>query len=182
MSTGEDDRKPGAPSGNSGGNEEESDRDTSELYEKMSHALQDRLEHAGKISAEAFDHALRETREWAERMKENYGEDVSRVGESIRRDWLDAIRYTREQTLKNLDLERVQVGVMGFLARLARSAGAQLEQFADRVSERLTYKTGEIAGAGTLVCEKCGQQLVLERPKRVPPCPKCRHTHFSRSF
>jgi len=176
------DHSQGSPVDPPDGSPKDDDQGASELYEKMSRVFQERLEQAGKISVEAFDHALRETREWAERMKENYGEDVVRVGESIQRDWMDAIRYTREQALKNLDLERVQVGLLGFLGRVARSAGTQLEQFADRVSERVTYKTGEIVGSGTLVCEKCGQLITLEQPRRVPPCPKCHHTHFNRSF
>jgi len=170
------------PSGGHPPESDASDKSVSELYETMSNAFQERLERAGKISVDAFDHALRETREWAERLKENYGEEVTRVGDSIRRDWLEAIRYSRDQALKNLDLERMQVGVMGFLARIARSAGTHLEQFAERVKERLTYKTGEIAGSGMLECDKCGQILTLERPRRVPPCPKCRHTYFNRGY
>jgi NAD-dependent SIR2 family protein deacetylase len=71
---------------------------------------------------------------------------------------------------------------MGLLSRLARSAGAQLDAFASKLSERLTYKTGEIAGAGTLQCLQCEQQLAFDKATRIPPCPKCRGTLFRRSF
>ena len=65
---------------------------------------------------------------------------------------------------------------------MAQTAGSQLESFASRMQERLTYKTGEIAGAGTLECKECGQILRYEKPTRIPPCPKCRNTLFRRGF
>jgi ElaB/YqjD/DUF883 family membrane-anchored ribosome-binding protein len=161
---------------------EESRTSLADLYEKMSKVLQEQLERAGTLTEEAFERALKESREWAGRMKENYAEDIASVSESIRRDWLNAIRYTREQTRRSLDLDRLQAGVLGLLSRLARSAGSQLESFANRINERLSYKTGEIAGAGTLQCSKCGQTLTFEKARRIPPCPKCRNTNFTRSF
>lgn len=153
-----------------------------DLYEKMSQIFRENLDKAGTLSEEAFEKALKETRDWAGHMREHYGDDVSKVSEFIRRDWHDAIRFTREQTRRSFDLERLQAGALDILSRWAKSAGHQLEEFASRISDRLTYKTGEIAGAGTLQCLKCDQNLVLDKPTRIPPCPKCRHTLFRRSY
>jgi len=155
---------------------------TVELYEKMSKIFREKFERAGSLSEEAFEKAMSETREWGERMRDNYGDDVSKVTEFIRRDWHDAIRFTREQTRRSFDLERLQAGAMDLISRLAKSAGTQLEDFASRISERLTYKTGEIAGAGTLQCIKCEQNLILDKATRIPPCPKCHNTLFRRSY
>ncbi len=153
-----------------------------ELYEKMSKTLRENLERAGSFTEEVFEAALRESREWAQKLRENYSSDVGRVSDFIRRDWHEAIRISREQARKSLDLDRLQLGLLALLARLAQSAGSQLESFASRLNERLTYKTGEIAGAGTLECSGCGRQLPIEKPTRIPPCPKCRGTDFLRSF
>jgi Zinc-ribbon containing domain len=157
-----------------------------ELYETMSRMFRENLERAGTLTEEAFDRALRETREWAARLRENYrdayADDVSRVADYIRRDWEAAIRFTQEQYRRNFDLDRLQAGALGVLSRLAQSAGAQLEAFAARVNERLSYKTGEIAGAGTLQCTQCEQLLIFDKATRIPPCPRCHGTQFRRSF
>lgn len=160
--------------------------DLTELYETMSRIFRDNMERAGTLTEEAFERALRETRDWAGKMRENYrdhyADDVSRVADYIRRDWHEGIRYAREQYRRNFDFDRLQAGAMGALSRLAKSAGEQLEAFASKLSERLTYKTGEIAGAGTLQCLQCDQQLVFDKATRIPPCPKCHGTQFRRSF
>lgn len=153
-----------------------------DLYEKMSKVVRENLERAGMLTEEVFERALAESREWALRMKEHYGDDVSKVSEFIRRDWHEGIRHTREQTRKSFNLDRIQAGLLGVLFRLAAAAGSQLESFASKLKERLTYKTGEIAGAGTLECGECRQTLLFDKPTRIPPCPKCRGTVFTRSF
>lgn len=152
------------------------------LYDKMSGAFRENLERAGTLSEEAFERALRETREWASKFREHYADDVQRVSDYIRRDWQEAIRFTQEQYRRKFDLDRLQAGALGVLARLARGAGAQLDAFASKMSERLTYKTGEIAGAGTIVCTSCEQSLSFEKATRIPPCPKCHGTTYRRTF
>ena len=159
-----------------------SKRNMTELYEKMSKTLRSNLDRAGTLTEDVFERALKESQELALQMRDHYGDDIKKVSDFIRRDWYETIRYTRDQTWKNLDLERIQVGIMGVLSRMAQTAGSQLENFASRMQERLTYKTGEIAGAGTLECKQCGQILLYEKPTRIPPCPKCRNTLFRRGF
>ncbi len=163
-------------------NQHQSRDGLTELYEKMSRTLRDNLERAGTLTEEAFERALRETRDWAGKFREHYADDVNRVSDYIRRDWHEAIRFTQQQARRSFDLDRLQAGVLGVLGRLAKSAGAQLDAFAGKVSERLTYKTGEIAGSGSLQCAQCEQVLSFEKATRIPPCPKCRNTTFRRSF
>ncbi len=153
-----------------------------ELYETMSRFFRENLERAGSLSDEVFERALREAREQAAKLRDTYGDDVGHVADSIRRDWHNAIRFTGEQYRRKLELDRLQAGVLGVLARLAKSAGEQLEAFASQINQRLTYKTGEIAGAGTLQCDRCEQTLSFEKATRIPPCPRCHGTVFRRSF
>ena len=153
-----------------------------ELYETLSRFFRENLERAGTLSDEAFERALHEAREQAGRLRQSYADDVAKVADSVRRDWNDAIRFTQEQTRGKLELERLQAGALGVLARLARSAGEQLEAFASRINQRLSDKTGEIAGAGTLACERCEQTLHFEKATRIPPCPRCHGSVFRRRF
>lgn len=153
-----------------------------DLYEKMSRSFKENLERAGTLTEDAFEKALKESVDWAGKLREHYSEDISRVSGFIRRDWHDAIRVSRERTRRSLDLDRLQAGVMDLLSRLAKIAGAQLEGFANRLNDRLTYESGEITGPGTLQCAQCEQVLAIEKTTRIPPCPKCQHTLFRRSY
>ena len=42
------------------------------------------------------------------------------------------------------------------------------------------YHTGEIAGFGTLVCDRCGEKLHFHKAGKIPPCPRCHETGFHR--
>jgi len=46
--------------------------------------------------------------------------------------------------------------------------------------EPYEYKTGEIAGFGTLICDRCGEKLHFHKAARIPPCPGCHETAFHR--
>ncbi len=153
-----------------------------DLYERMSNIFRDNLERAGTLTEEAFERALKESRDWAGKMRDYYADDIARVSAFIRRDWHDAIRFTRDQTRKSLDLDRLQAGALDVISKMAKTAGEQLEVFANKITDRLSYKTGEIAGAGTLQCTRCEQALTFDKATRIPPCPKCRNTTFRRSF
>ena len=153
-----------------------------DLYERMAKLVREHIERAGSVTEETLERALQESQELAAKLKLNYGDDVAKVAEFIKRDWYEAVRITRDQTRRSFDLERLQVGLLGLLSRFAETAGSQLEAFAKRLSERLTYKTGEIAGAGTLECQQCRQILNFDKATRIPPCPRCHSTIFRRSF
>jgi hypothetical protein len=152
------------------------------LYEKMSKAVRENLDKAGQLTEETLERALKDSREWARQLREHYGDDIPKVAEYLRRDFQDAVRITREQTRKKLSPDRLGAGLMAFVQRMAEKAGSQLDSFASRLGERLTYKTGEVAGPGTLTCAACGQQMAIENASRIPPCPKCRGTAFRRSY
>ena len=48
------------------------------------------------------------------------------------------------------------------------------------LARRITPHTGEVTGAGTLVCDKCGEKLHFHKAGKIPPCPKCHATQFHR--
>jgi hypothetical protein len=152
------------------------------LYERLSKSVRENLEKAGALTEESLERALKESRDWAAKLKEQYGEDIPKVVEYVRRDFREAIHTAREQTRRSLDLDRIGAGVLGFVQKMARKAGSRLDSFAKDLDERLAYKTGEVAGPGTLTCTACGQQMHFESATRIPPCPKCRQTAFRRGY
>jgi len=45
----------------------------------------------------------------------------------------------------------------------------------------MTYNTGEKPGVGTYKCTKCGTLVRLDDDSdRLPPCPSCSHTEFTK--
>lgn len=165
-----------------GGRESEQTIRLTDLYEKMSTVLRENLERAGTLTEEAFERALNESREWAIKFKDNYQDEIGRVTEFIRRDWQEEIRSSGVQARKTLDPDRLHAGLLGLLLRFARTAGSWLDEWAGRLRERLTYRAGEIAGAGTLACNACGQQLKFDKPTPIPACSKCGGNAYTRSY
>lgn len=153
-----------------------------ELYEKMSTILRENMGRAGMLTEEAFERALNETMSWALKFKDNHQDEIVKVADFIRRDWQEGMRSTGEQARKTLDPDRLHAGLLGLLMQMARSVGGWLEEWAARLRERLTYRTGEIAGAGTLACNGCGEKLKFESPAPIPSCPKCGGSAFTRSY
>ncbi|MEE8434672.1 MAG: hypothetical protein V3S64_07785 [bacterium] len=163
-------------------NSDETEERNSELYENLSAILKDRLQRAGTLTEEVFERAFKEAVDYAEQKRAHYKEDIARVSEYVKRDWHSAIRFARDQTKRSLNPDRWQAGIMGVLSSLAKSAGEQLESFANKINDKLTYKTGETAGAGKLACTECDQTLSFEKTTRIPPCPKCHNNAFRRTF
>ena len=153
-----------------------------ELYEKMSEIFHESMEKAGSLTEETRERAMQEAREFAGKLRGQYGEDISKVAGFIRRDWDAAVKYTREETRKHLGKESVTEGLLGLVGSLARTAGAYLEKLGKDMDRAGKYHTGEVTSVGSLVCVQCGQSLRFGRPTQIPPCPKCRHTEFKRQY
>lgn len=42
------------------------------------------------------------------------------------------------------------------------------------------YKTGEKPGKGCYECTNCGTDITLEADEKMPPCPKCSNTVYTK--
>jgi Zinc-ribbon containing domain len=64
--------------------------------------------------------------------------------------------------------------------------GERLRQFLrrdllQRDNPTLTFRSGDITSAGTLICAGCGWTLQTTRTTVLPPCPHCSETAFRKS-
>lgn len=84
------------------------------------------------------------------------------------KDWLGFEVYE----LKSVALEK--------LLSAADQTKIQALSLKNEMDRRMQTHTGEITGAGTLVCDKCGENLHFHKAGKVPPCPKCHATLFHR--
>lgn len=42
------------------------------------------------------------------------------------------------------------------------------------------YSTGSFAEEGTYICKNCGQKLFLNNEEKLPVCPRCGHSVFTK--
>jgi Zn finger protein HypA/HybF involved in hydrogenase expression len=69
--------------------------------------------------------------------------------------------------------------MLDMFIRAADQTSLELQKLRERAAAA-EYKTGEIAGIGTLVCTSCGEQIHFKKAGHIPPCPKCNSTTFKR--
>ncbi len=162
---------------------EEEDR-LAHAYHTMARRVHEALQHAG-TGAEALTRALAAAKDKAVDLGELTREEAERLGDYLRRDIEEARRYlaTSEAELADwfrIDLGLIEQGLLDFFSRAADPTEVELLRLQEQALEASIYRTGEIAGPGTLECVGCGELLHFERAGRIPPCPRCHGTEFVR--
>lgn len=118
---------------------------------------------------------------------ESLGKDKAALLKNyLKRDITDAATYlnTSGKTLKDwlgFDIALIESRLWLNFAEAADQTTLELIKLQEQASFQ-TYHTGESVGIGTLQCDECAAQLHFHRPARIPPCAKCHHTDFHRSY
>jgi len=111
-------------------------------------------------------------------------EDVVKLEGYVKRDLIDVARY-RDKTGGSLqdwlgfDLALIKSEFLEMFSAAADKTTTEL-LLLKLQAEGAEYHTGELTGLGTLACDQCGEKLHFHKPGHIPPCPKCRNTHFYR--
>ncbi|MDH4120173.1 MAG: zinc ribbon-containing protein [Deltaproteobacteria bacterium] len=153
-----------------------------EVYEKMSVIVKKNLDKAEVVTEEALEKAIKESKAWAAKQKVKYGPEVQKAADALRRDFQSRLTKATEETKKGLNLERLGAGILSLTQRVAKTVGVGLDHFADKLNDKITCHTGEVTGAGTLTCAKCGAKVKLTKASLIPECPKCGHNTFRRGY
>ncbi len=151
-----------------------------EVYESL---LESALKKAHQ-SGTAVHQVIDEFRDDIEALNNFVDDEVVNLKEYVKRDLFDAAKY-RDKTGKELKLW------LGFDAALIKREFWELfSEAADQTTIELyqlkeqatsaEYRTGEIIGLGTLVCDQCSEKLHFHKPGHIPPCPKCKGSRFHR--
>ena len=111
-------------------------------------------------------------------------DEVVLLEEYVKRDLSDAAQYMSKtgKELKDwlgFDLALIERGFWEKFSSAADKTTTELLQIKQQ-AEDAEYHTGEVIGLGTLVCDKCGQEMHFYKPGHIPPCPKCHDIHFHR--
>lgn len=156
-----------------------------EAYELL---LEKSLEEVRKIKGktgpalhDAIDKTAQKLSEWTELSKE----EAEKFGVYLKRDLLDAAEFMSEQgaELKQwlaTDMELIEDRLLDLFISAADQTTVQLLKLKGR-AEAAGYHTGEVVGPGALKCDKCGELIHFHQAGRIPPCPKCKNTHYHRA-
>lgn len=158
-----------------------------EAYELMLERIAegvDRLRKAEKEAEPEMARLLAEAKEKSVELGELTREEADRVAEYLDRDLKAAggwLADTGEEFKEWLGMETALISdhFLDMFIKAADQTSLELQKLKQR-AESLEYKTGEIAGPGTLVCTACGEHLHFNKPGHIPPCPKCSATTFKR--
>ena len=154
-----------------------------EAYESMLERVHDFFTDEGrKIS---LVEALTEAREKAVELGELTREEAEKLSVYVQRDIQDAAEYIADtgQEFRDwflFDWKLIEDRMYRLIAGVADQTSLQLKEFARQAREASLYHTGEITGPGTLLCVACGKEMSFSKTGRIPPCPGCSGTSFSR--
>lgn len=104
---------------------------------------------------------------------------------SIKRDLADAAHHLVESgsELKDwlgFDLTLIKSELWRKFAEAADKSTLEYLKL-KQIAANAEYRTGEIIGLGTLICDHCNAVLHFHKPGHIPPCGKCHGTRFHRS-
>lgn len=151
------------------------------LAARFNKIFQDAKEHGREAMDAALDKAKSEL-VTAKEFSAKRGEQLRRYLAQDLQQTLDAARHLGDAARHRLDPARLEAGALASLAGVLERAGKAMLDLGQKTKASLTCKTGEITSAGTLTCQGCGEQLHFEKTGRIPPCPKCKGTVFTKRY
>ena len=141
--------------------------------------------HQAKVkSGPALHQLIDEVAQKSSDMTELAGEEAEKIGQYLKRDLIDAASYI-DKTGKELkdwlgfDLMYLKDRLRDDFSKAADQTTIELLNLKQQ-AEAAGYRTGEIVGPGSLICDQCGEKLHFHNAGHIPPCPKCQGTHFHR--
>ena len=151
------------------------------MMERVNHFLTDAEEQAIPTLLKNIDKAKHQATE----LRELTSDEAEKVAMYLRRDLQDAGEYLQNtgkefSTWLSFDMELVEDRMLDTFAKIADKTQLELAQLAAQAKRAQEYHTGEITSIGTLSCQSCHTLVHFKKTSRIPPCPKCHHTVFTR--
>lgn len=152
------------------------------VMEKLSEWAEKADENAGPM----LINGLRETEEFLHGLGDWTKEEVDLISRYVKRDLHDtAVRLEKSNTeLKEwlqFDFQQVEDKILDVFSNMTDRTRAELSKLSHLAEEAQTWHTGEVTSVGTIQCQSCGKEMHFHKPGRIPPCPKCHKTLFTRT-
>jgi isocitrate dehydrogenase len=148
------------------------------LAAKFKEEFESATENTVEIAKKAMEKARKKlteagqfTEEKGEKLKEFLENDLSRISQEM-----------KKGAKEKLNPSRLGTGALASISKLLHKTGVALSSFGDKAEASLSCKSGEITSAGKLTCKACGHQMNFKKTGRIPPCPKCHKTEFTKGY
>jgi isocitrate dehydrogenase len=148
------------------------------LAAKFKEEFESATENTVEIAKKAMEKARKKlteagqfTEEKGEKLKEFLENDLSRISQEM-----------KKGAKEKFNPSRLGTGALASISKLLHKTGVALSSFGDKAEASLACKSGEITSAGKLVCNNCGNEMNFKKTGRVPPCPKCHKTQFTKGY
>lgn len=151
------------------------------MMERVHHFIDDTEQHTLPTLQKSIDNAKKQAVE----LKEVTAEEAEKLAGFIRRDIHDVAHHISESGQEfsswfSFDLQLIEDRILDTLSKVADKTRSELAQLASQAKFSQEYRTGEVTGIGTLECSDCHTLLHFKKTNRIPPCPKCHKTVFTR--
>jgi len=142
---------------------------------------------------EVFESSAEKTGEFAQIAMEKARKQLTNAGHFteekglklkgfLERDVSQIANTLRDEAKMKLNPTRLGTGALASISSLLQAAGSALSSVAARTEQSLSCRSGEITSAGKLTCKDCGHSMNFKKTGRIPPCPKCHKTDFTKSY
>lgn len=104
--------------------------------------------------------------------------------DDFKRDLLGFYRHSQQQTSaefkQSLYVATLQEGMWQHLANMTDLAQVEWSELIDDFNHDGVYRTGDVIGFGTIVCQNCNKHFDILHASTVIPCPDCGANDFTR--
>ncbi|MCF6250529.1 MAG: zinc ribbon-containing protein [Methylococcaceae bacterium] len=115
-------------------------------------------------------------------------EDIDRVANFLMRD-IEHIASANTPIINNeslsecfkFDVELLENFALDAFTSIADKTRIELAKIENQAKKYHSYKSGDIAGPGTFICDQCGKQIAFKSTSEIPECPECKGKTFVRS-
>lgn len=165
-------------------NSHDQDDKLTRIYDRMMERVKQAWEQ--DIGSKTLGQLIDGAKEKAVALGEVTQQEAERIGQFLRRDLEDAANFMHSEKTREFvdwlrfDIERVEGRILELFQSVADKTKLELIRLQERARHASDYNTGEITGIGTLQCSNCGQTMHFHKTTRIPPCPKCHGTSFTR--
>jgi len=154
-------------------------------YEKMYERAVENLHKAKDKSTPLLHKLIDDAKHKAIELEELAKDDANQIADWLKRDLNDKIDYLvyEENELKDwlgFETSLLKSAVLDLMLKTADKTTLELLTMKKTAQKSPGYNSGEITGPGTLKCVECDEKIHFHQAGRIPSCPNCHATIFSR--
>ena len=160
----------------------ESDEVNAAQYDELADKFHKEFESGAEKSAEFAHKAMDTAREQLTLAGKFTEEQGHKLKTFLENDFSRLSQEMKAGAKEKLNPARLSAGALSSMSKLLHKTGVALSSFADRADGALACKSGEITSAGKLKCNACSYEMNFKKTGRIPPCPKCHKTEFTKGY